>query len=149
MKEKVLVSACLLGENCKYNGKNNYNECVCEYVKDKEVYAICPEVMGGLGIPRIPCEIVDDKVFNMQKEDTTKAYLQGAQEAVRIAEENNIKKAILKAKRPSCGKGAVYDGTFTHTLIKKDGITVMYLKKLNVEIYTEKEIEELVLINKK
>lgn len=142
-KEKYLVSACLLGKNCKYNGGNNYCEKVVTFLKDKEVYMICPEEMGGLPTPRIPCEIAGTKVLNKQGEDKTEAFYKGAQKTLDIAKEKGVNKAILKAKSPSCGKGHVYDGTFTNTLICGNGITANLLEENGIKIYNEAEIEEL------
>ena len=138
MKEKILVSMCLLGINCKYNGGNNLSEEVLEYIKDKEVYPICPEIMGGLKTPRNPSEIQGNKVINNIGEDVTQQYLKGAEEALKIAKLFNIKKAILKAKSPSCGNGKIYDGTFTSTLIEGDGITTKLLKENGIEVITLK-----------
>lgn len=138
MKEKVLVSMCLLGINCKYNGENNLSEEVLEYIKDKEVYPICPEIMGGLKTPRNPSEIRKNKVINNIGEDVTQQYIKGAEETLKIAKLFNIKKAILKAKSPSCGNGKIYDGTFTSTLIKGDGITTKLLKENGIEVITLK-----------
>ena len=89
-KEKVLVSACLVGENCKYNGKNNKNEKIIEFLKDKEVILICPEVMGGLTTPRLKSEIFEDKVINEKKEDVTSFFVDGAKKALKKAIDNNI-----------------------------------------------------------
>ena len=143
MKEKILVSACLIGESCKYNGGNNYNEDVLSYISDKEVYLICPEVMGGLEIPRIPCEIVNTKVINANGEDKTQEYKKGASIALEIAKKHQIKKAILKAKSPSCGKNKIYDGSFSHTLTNGDGITASLLEKNGIEILDENDIKRL------
>ena len=92
-KEKILVSACLLGLNCKYDGENNRNEKVLEYIKDKEVIPVCPEIFGGLQTPRIPSEIVGDKVLNREKIDVTKEYKKGAEETLYLAKLFNVKKA--------------------------------------------------------
>lgn len=141
-----LVSACLLGVNCKYNGKNNKNDKIIEFLKDKEFIMVCPEQLGGLSTPRIPCEIIngednkDIKIINKEGTVLTENFLKGANEVVKIAKNYNIKKAILKAKSPSCGKNLIYDGSFTGTLIKGDGITTKLLKKNKIEVFTEDEI---------
>ena len=142
MKEKIMVSACLLGENCKYNGGNNYCKEVLDFIKDKEVILICPEVMGGLSTPRVPCEIVEGKVINKEGEDKTFEYEKGAQIALNLALKNDVKRAILKAKSPSCGVGRVYDGTFSNTLIKGNGICANLLKKHGILVYSENDIKE-------
>ena len=139
-KEKILVSSCLLGINCKYDGNNNKNDKVLEYLKDKEVIPICPEIYGGLQTPRTPSEIVGDKVMTKEKTDVTKEYLKGAEETLKIAKLFNVKKALLKAKSPSCGNNEIYDGSFTGIKIKGMGITARLLKENGIEILNENEI---------
>ena len=138
MKEKILVSACLLGTNCKYNGGNNYDPSIDEYLKDYEIIPICPEVLGGLSTPRHPSEIKDNKVINNKGEDVTSFFIKGAELTLEIAKKHNVKKALLKAKSPSCGNGKIYDGTFTDTLTEGDGITTKLLKENGIEIITLK-----------
>ena len=142
MKEKILVSACLLGINCKYSGGNNKNEKVLEYIKDKEVIPVCPEIMGGLSTPRPPSEIINDKVMNSLNQDVTQQYKKGAEETLKLAKLFNVKKALLKAKSPSCGKGYIYDGTFSSTLIEGNGITTKLLIENGIEVITEKDLED-------
>ena len=136
----ILVSACLAGENCKYNGENNRNEKVLEFLTDKEYITICPEVMGGLSTPRIPSEIKGDKVFNKEGQDVTKNFISGAKCALKIAKENNPELIILKAKSPSCGYGKIYDGSFSNTLKDGNGIACQMLIDNGFKIITEKEI---------
>ena len=138
--EKIMVSACLLGENCKYNGKNNKNEKVLEYIKDKEVIPVCPESFGGLSTPRIPSEIKDNIVINKEGIDVTKNFIEGANKVLEIAKKYNVKKAILKQKSPSCGSGKIYDGTFSGNIIIGDGITTRLLKENNIEVITEEDL---------
>lgn len=140
MKEKILVSACLLGVDCKYSGGNNYNEKVLEYIKDYEVIPVCPEIMGGLSTPRPPSERIENKVLNNQGIDVTNEYAKGANETLKLAKLFNVKKALLKAKSPSCGKGKIYDGTFTSTLIDGNGVTVDLLESNNIEVITEQDL---------
>lgn len=139
-KEKILVSACLAGIDCKYNGKNNKNEKIIELIKNEDVILVCPEQMGGLKTPRVPAEIQNDKVINKENIDVTKEYQKGAEEVLKIAKEFNIKKAILKAKSPSCGKGKIYDGTFSNNLIDGNGITTELLQKNDIQVITEDEL---------
>lgn len=141
MKEKILVSACLLGTNCKYNGNNNLNEKVLEYIKDKEVIPVCPEIMGGLSTPRPPSEIIGNKVFNNQNQDVTKEYEKGAEETLKLAKLFNVKKALLKAKSPSCGKDKIYDGTFKGILVPGMGKTVQLLKENGIEVISEIDLD--------
>ena len=138
--EIILVSACLLGYNCKYNGKNNKNEKVLEYIKDKYVIPICPEVFGNLSIPRMPAEIKNNKVINKKGKDVTNNFIDGANKTLKIAKILNIKKAILKQKSPSCGSGKIYDGNFNNTIINGDGITTKILKENNIEVISEEDL---------
>ena len=141
--EKLLISACILGINCKYNGKNNYNPLV-EKVKEKYILIpICPEEMGGLSTPRNPSEILNDKVISSKGDDVTNNFFDGANKALDIVKKENISKALLKEGSPSCGSNHIYDGTFTKTKINGMGITARLLKNNNIKIYTEDEIELL------
>ncbi len=137
--EKILVSACLLGINCKYNGENNYNEKVIAYLQDKEVIPICPEIMGGLPTPRVASEIKNGKVYSKNGEDVTKEFQKGAEETLKLAKLFGVKKALLKAKSPSCGYKKIYDGSFNNNLIDGNGITAELLLKNGIEIITEKD----------
>ena len=134
---KILVSACLLGIDCKYNGKNNKNDKIIELLKDHELIPVCPEILGGLPTPRIPAEIHQNKVIAKDGKDVTKQYQKGAEETLKIAKLYNCHTAILKEKSPSCGCGKVYDGTFTGTLINGDGITARLLKEHGIKITGE------------
>ena len=136
----ILVSACLLGIDCKYSGGNNLNEKVLEYIKDYEVIPVCPEIMGGLSTPRPPSERIGDKVLNNQGTDVTNEYTKGALETLKLAKLFNVKKALLKAKSPSCGKGKIYDGTFTSTLIEGNGVTVDLLESNGIEVISEQDL---------
>ena len=136
----ILVSACLIGEKCKYNGGDNYSEKLMEFLKGKEYIAICPEVLGGLPIPRTSCEIVDGKVIDQLGEDKTKEYEKGAEKALKIALEKDCKLAIMQTRSPSCGKGKIYDGTFSKKLIEGNGKTVELFEKYGIKVIN---IEEL------
>lgn len=140
---KYLVSACLMGDNCKYNGLNNYNEDVVAFLSNKEYVKVCPECLGGLDIPRVPSEIKNSKVINKDNIDVTKEYQKGALKALEIAKHNNCNCAIFKSKSPSCGCGKIYDGTFSKKLISGNGITTSLLKKNNIKVYTEDEIDKI------
>lgn len=143
MKEKLLISSCLLGNNVKYNGKNNYIDGI-EALKEKyDLIIICPEVMGGLSIPRIPSEIINNNVFNKEGINVTKEFEKGANIALELVKKHNIKKALLKDGSPSCGSTYIYDGTFNGIKINDFGITVRRLLKENIKIYTEKNWMEL------
>ena len=134
---KIMVSACLLGDNVKYDGSNNKNTKLIEFLNDYEIIKVCPEVLGGLSIPRVPAEIQNNKVINKEGIDVTKEYLSGARKALEIAKKNNIKIAILKKNSPSCGSNKIYDGTFSHKLIESDGITVKLLKENGIKVFDE------------
>lgn len=133
-KEKILISACLVGLNCKYNGENNENPKLIELMKEKGLVPICPEQLGGLKTPRTSAERKQEKVITKDGVDVTKEYQKGADEVLKLAKKLNIKKAILKSRSPSCGTGEIYDGTFSHTLTKRDGITAELLKKNGIEV---------------
>ena len=134
---KIAVSSCLLGINCKYNGKSNYNEDIIKLKEKYEIVPICPEVLGGLPTPRIPSEIINNKVINQEGTDVTLEYITGANKALQILKDNNIKIAILKAKSPSCGKGEIYDGTFSHTIIEGNGITAKLFLENDILVLNE------------
>ncbi len=142
-KEKILVSSCFLHEGYKYNGGANINQKIIELAEKYEFVLICPEVFGGLSTPRLPSEIVNNKVLNKIGEDVTEAFINGAKKALELALKHGCKKAILKAKSPSCGKGLIYDGSFSHTIIEGDGVAAKLLIEKGITIYTEDEIENL------
>lgn len=141
MSQKILVSACLLGIDCKYNGKNNKNDQVIELLKTHDLIPVCPEIMGGLTTPRTPSEIHEDEVITKEGKNVTKQYQKGAEETLKIAKLYNCKTAILKEKSPSCGCGKIYDGTFTGTLIDGDGITARLLKEHGIKITGETTLD--------
>ena len=141
--EKILVSACLMGLFCRYDGKSNQSERV-KQLQNKYIFIyICPECEGGLPIPRNPSEIKNGKVINNIGVDNTCFFVKGAEHALEIAKKYGIKKAILKSKSPSCGKGLIYDGSFSKTLINGNGITAELLINNGIEVYTENEIDQL------
>ena len=133
-----LISACLAGINCKYNGGNNEDEKILELVKAGRAILVCPEQLGGLPTPRLPAEIVEKdserKVIATDGTDVTDQFLKGAQETLKIAQMMNIKKAILKSRSPSCGYGRIYDGSFSKTLKAGNGFTAELLEKNGIEI---------------
>ncbi len=143
IKPKLLVSACLLGENCKYSGGNNYNENVVNLGEKFEIIPVCPEVFGGLSVPREPCEIADGKVVSKTGEDCTPQYNDGAEKTLYIANECNAVYAVFKERSPSCGKNYVYDGTFSGKLVNANGITADLMLKNGILVYGESEINKL------
>ena len=144
---KVGVSACLVGKNTKYDGGNNYNKYVLEYLKDKEVVLLCPEVFGGLPTPRIPSEQINDKVINSNNEDVTKQFVDGANEALKRLQQQNVNVVILKERSPSCGYKKVYDGTFSKTIIDGNGVFAKLAIENGFIIYTESDIENIIKNN--
>lgn len=143
MKEKLLVSACLVGKNTKYNGGNNHNAQIDTLKEKYDFVLICPEIEGGLPCPRDPSEIIGEKVIMITKKDVTKEYHLGAQIALEKAIKHGCKKALLKEKSPSCGSHKIYDGTFSGTLIDGMGVTAKLLKDNGILVYSENEIKNL------
>lgn len=141
--KKLLISACLYGEKCRYDGKDNMLSCL-DLLKDKfTLIPVCPEVMGGLETPRNPSEIIGDRVVMNDGTDVTAEYTKGAEIALGTAIENGCDVALMKAKSPSCGYGRIYDGTFSRTLTDGDGITVKLLKAHGIKVFDETQIPEL------
>lgn len=130
----IAVSACLIGENCKYNGGNNYSEKLCEYVAGHEVVAVCPEVLGGLSIPRSPSEIVNGVVINKDGENVDKEFGSGAERALKIVKESGAEVVILQSRSPSCGVNRVYDGSFGGKLIDGEGVFARLLKENGIKV---------------
>ena len=119
---KILVSGCLLGENCKYNGGNNYNPRVVEFLKDKEVISICPEIMAGMGCPRNPIEIVDGVLTDCHGKNVDALIRKSVMEIMERIRDEEIQCAILQSRSPTCGVNQVYDGTFSGKLIPGSGV---------------------------
>ena len=128
------VSACLLGENCKYSGGNNYSERVMEYINGHEVVSICPEVLGGLPIPRDPAEIVDGVVKHKDGSSVDKEFRDGAKKALEILKDKGAELVILQSRSPSCGVDSIYDGTFSGKLIPGNGVFVELLKSEGLKV---------------
>lgn len=143
MREKLLISACLLGENCKYSGGNNYEPLTEALGKRFELVPVCPERLGGLTSPRDPAERAGERVLSRAGEDWTAAFRLGAERTLEIARREGISQAVLKERSPSCGCGAVYDGTFTGTVVPGDGVAAELLKRHGVHIRGESQIGEL------
>lgn len=135
-----IVSACLAGINCAYDGKHRECQQVVKLVKKGEAIPVCPEQLGGLPTPRIPAEICNGHVINQKGEDVTANYQKGAQEALQIAKTARCKEAIVKSHSPSCGKGVIYDGSFNHIKIHGNGIFAEMLLEEGFAVKTEKEI---------
>lgn len=140
----IIISACLCGCNCKYNGENNKNEQCVKLFKEGKAILICPEQLGGLSTPRTPCEIVENngliKVVNKLDEDLTENFKKGAEEALKLAKLVNAKVAILKESSPSCGSSFIYDGTFSNNKIKGIGITAKKFIENGIKVFSENDI---------
>ncbi len=152
---KILISGCLLGQKVRYDGKDNLqtNVRLQEWISQKKVISICPEMAGGLPTPRPPSEIQFGKtaqdVLNLQASiltnknaDVSAEYLSGAKKTLALAQENNIRVAILKARSPSCGSKQVYDGTHSKKLIDGMGITAALLSQNGIQVFDESEIDQ-------
>lgn len=139
MREKTLISACLLGAECKYSGGSNaLPENTLKALKEKyELIPVCPECYGGLTTPRAPSERRGDKVVSKTGADVTAQFQKGAQTALHLAEIFGARLAIFKENSPSCGSGTIYDGTFTGTLTQGDGVTAELLKKHGITVIGE------------
>lgn len=144
MKTRILVSACLLGENCKYSGGNNKNDKVIALGEKFELIPICPECFGGLPIPRVPSEIRDGCVYSKDGIDLTAQFRYGAEQSLYIAREKNCPAAVLKERSPSCGFGEIYDGTFSGTLVKGNGITAELLSENDIAVFGESRVDKLI-----
>ena len=137
---KIAVSACLLGENCKYNGGNNYSKKLVEFLKGKEVISICPEVLGGLSIPRKPAEIVDGEVKLENGKSVEYEFKKGAQIALEKVIGNQADLVILQSRSPSCGVNNIYDGSFSGKLIDGKGVFAKLLEENNIDVI---DVEDL------
>lgn len=142
---RILVSACLIGACCRYDGGDNASEGVCRLLERKDIslVPVCPEQLGGLTTPRIPAERLGGLVLDRTGEDVTPAFARGAAQALKIAERFGCHAAILKARSPSCGCGEIYDGTFSGALTEGNGFTAQVLLRHGIPVYTEEQLERL------
>ena len=144
--EKLLISACLLGVTCRYDGKSKkaIDDIELERLGAKyELVPFCPEIYGGLPTPRIPSERIGDRVVMKNGTDVTENYNKGAAEALRIAELMGIKKALLKERSPSCAKSEIYDGSFTGKVVLGSGVAAETLKSHGIEVFSEYDVKKL------
>lgn len=139
---KILVSACLLGKNCKYNGRNNLNQGVLDFVEGHEVIGVCPEQLGGLSTPRLPAEIVDGVVTNKEGVSVDAEFRKGAQAALAAALENKVDLAILQSRSPSCGVKEIYDGSFSGKKIKGQGVFAKLLSAHGIKVLDAEDVAE-------
>lgn len=139
---KILVSACLLGKNCKYNGGNNLNQGVLEFIEGHEVIGVCPEQLGGLSTPRLPAEIVDGVVTNKEGVSVDAEFRKGAQTALAAALEKKVDLAILQSRSPSCGVKEIYDGSFSGKKIKGQGVFAKLLSAHGIKVLDAEDVAE-------
>ena len=140
---KILVSACLLGENCKYNGGNNYSPAVVNFTKDKVVIPVCPEMKAGYGCPRVPIEIVDGVLYDRNGKNVDAPMRQAICDILEQLQGEEITCAVLKARSPTCGVHQVYDGTFSGKLIDGMGLFANALHKAGYPVMDDEEISKL------
>ncbi|EGB15764.1 protein of unknown function DUF523 [Pseudodesulfovibrio mercurii] len=136
----ILVSACLAGLHCRYNGEVAPFEPVVDLVRQGLAVPFCPEIFGGLPTPRRPCEILGERVIDADGADRTAEFLRGADEGLKLARLLGCREAVLKARSPSCGSGEVYDGTFTATRVPGDGCFARLLKAHGITVRTEEDL---------
>ncbi|MDG2914669.1 DUF523 domain-containing protein [Bisgaard Taxon 10/6] len=143
--KKILISACLLGENVKYNGGNNFAENLVKLLEKYavEIVPICPEVMSGLPTPRPPAEIRQGDIITITGSSVLSEFQQGANLTLQKANSENINIAVLKEKSPSCGSHYVYDGNFANRLIKGEGLTTQLLRQNGIKVFSENDLSEL------
>ena len=142
--KNLIISACLIGQNCKYNGGNNKLRRLDELKNKYNLIPICPEELGGLPTPRNPSEICGEKVISSVDDDVTDNFIKGAKIALKTAIENDCKIALLKERSPSCASNYIYDGNFCGKVIKGMGITAKLFKENNIKIYSEEQIKDLI-----
>lgn len=139
----ILVSACLLGVNCRYDGTGTIHKELKDKIGDYNFIPVCPEQLGGMGTPRKPSERVGDKLISKAGKDVTHNFTRGAHEALKIAELYGCKYAILKERSPSCGYGEIYDGTFSGSLKPGNGVTAELLVNHNITVIGESKMKQL------
>lgn len=139
-KQRVLVSACLLGIHCRYNGQGVLDADVKALMDIAELIPVCPEILGGLATPRPPAERLEDRVVTVEGCDVTAQYQKGAEETLHLAKLFGCTCAVLKERSPSCGSGRIYDGSHTRTITEGNGMTAEYLLKAGICVFGETEI---------
>ena len=138
----ILVSACLLGENCKYNGGNNRSERVLRYIAGHEVIAVCPEMLGGLPCPRKPVEWVGGRVLTRDGDDCTEAFRLGVERALALIADKHVDLAILQSRSPTCGVKQIYDGTFSGVKIDGQGALARALAERGIPLMDAEDVPE-------
>ncbi|MCI1654095.1 MAG: DUF523 domain-containing protein [Lachnospiraceae bacterium] len=139
---KLMISACLMGQNCKYNGGNNRNESVLRLAAENEVITVCPEVMGGLPTPRVPSELRNGRVTTKDGKDVDDAFRAGARQCLEIARREQPDLIILQSRSPSCGVKQRYDGTFSGRLTDGPGVTAELLIQNGFRVVDVEDLEK-------
>ncbi len=142
-REPLLVSACLMGVKCRYDGGEQYLPAVAKLMESYALVAVCPEVLGDMPTPRTPAEIRGDRVVSADGEDRTEKFRLGAERTLAIARRVGAKKALLKSRSPSCGKGLVYDGTFSGKLVPGRGAAAAMLEENGVRVFSDEDMRGL------
>ena len=140
---RILVSACLLGVSCRYDGKSKPHPAVLALQGQHQLIPVCGEIFGGLPTPRIPAERVGGRVLTEDGRDVTQEYHRGAEEVLALARRLDCKVALLKERSPSCGTGEIYDGSFTRTLTAGDGVTAELLRASGIAVFGESRLADL------
>ena len=146
LNSKLLVSACLLGQPVRYDGKSKPLKDITwlqDLKSQSQLIEVCPEVMGGLSVPRDPAEMVGDKVITVHGQDVSSAFHLGAKRVLELCQQHQITHVLLKANSPSCGNQFIYDGAFSGTLIEGMGVTAKLLTKNGINVFSELQLEEL------
>ena len=144
MKEKLLISACLLGVGCRYDGESRTSVPVAALSEKYELIPFCPEIYGGLPTPRTPSERVGERVLMKDGTDVTENFLRGAEAASELCSTLGCRLALLKERSPSCGTGVIYDGSFTGGLTEGDGVTAEHLRAAGVRVIGESRVSEII-----
>ena len=142
-RARILVSACLLGVNCRYSGDGKRIDGIEQLMERAELIPVCPEILGGLPTPRPPAERMGARVMNCEGADVTAAFVRGAEETLRLVELFGARFALLKERSPSCGMGKIYDGSFQGRIVDGSGVTAQLLAAHGISVYGESRIHEL------
>lgn len=140
---RLLVSACLLGVPCRYDGKSMPCPAVLALAKKHQLVPFCPEIYGGLPTPRPPAEVKDGRVLDREGNDKTAQFVRGASEALRIYRLTGCEAAILKARSPSCGLHQIYDGSFSSVLVPGSGFTASLFREEGIQVFDEEHVEKI------
>ena len=148
MKDKILVSACFLGQLVRYDGKGKtlLHPLLNQWQDEQRFISICPEVIGGLAIPRAPAERQGENIITCEGTDVTKQFITGAEKAVALCQQFNIRFALLKESSPSCGSNTIYDGTFSEIKIAGQGVCTQLLRQHGIQVFSEVNLDKLVVL---